>query len=96
MSIFRVITMPVAVVVGMAVAIIPAEPALAATWSVVTTPNASTGQNLFIGTDALSANNVWAVAAPTMHRSSRSSARSPPDGTAVPGRSSARLSWPGN
>ncbi|HEX6685794.1 MAG TPA: hypothetical protein VF062_23665 [Candidatus Limnocylindrales bacterium] len=61
MSIFRAITMPVAVLTGMVIAVAPADPALAATWSVVTSPNASTGQNLFIGVDALSTTTVWAV-----------------------------------
>lgn len=38
-----------------------AGPARAATWSVVPTPNASTGLNLFIGVDALSTTDAWAV-----------------------------------
>ena len=58
---FRAITMPVAVLTGMVIAVTPANPAAAATWSVVTTPNASSGQNLFIGADALSTTDVWAV-----------------------------------
>ncbi|HZM74496.1 MAG TPA: hypothetical protein VFC19_02155 [Candidatus Limnocylindrales bacterium] len=61
MSIFRALTMPVAILAGAAIAVTPADPALAATWTVVATPNASTGQNLFIGVDALSTTDVWAV-----------------------------------
>ena len=57
----RKITLPLAALVGMIIGAVPAAPALAATWPVVATPNASTGQNLFIGVDALSTNNVWAV-----------------------------------
>ncbi|HZN16621.1 MAG TPA: hypothetical protein VFB84_00225 [Micromonosporaceae bacterium] len=61
MSTFRPVTVPVAVLAGVAIAVAPANPALAASWSVVSTPNASTGQNLFIGVDATSTTNVWAV-----------------------------------
>jgi hypothetical protein len=65
MSTFRAATTPAAIltglVVGLVAAMAPAAPALAATWSVVATPNASTGQNLFIGIDALSTTNAWAV-----------------------------------
>lgn len=61
MSNFRAITLPVALLAALAVVVTPATPALAATWTVVSTPNASTGQNLFIGADALSTTNIWAV-----------------------------------
>lgn len=44
-----------------AAAVVPATPALAATWSVVPTPNASTGTNMFFGVDATATTNVWAV-----------------------------------
>lgn len=61
MSNFRAITVPIAFLAALAVTVTPATPALAATWTVVSTPNATTGQNLFIGADALSTGNVWAV-----------------------------------
>jgi hypothetical protein len=38
-----------------------AGPAYAATWSVVATPNASTGLNVFVGVDATAPNQAWAV-----------------------------------
>ena len=57
----RAATLTVAVVTGALIAAVPASPAFAATWSVVPTPNASTGQNLFAGVDALSTTEVWAV-----------------------------------
>ena len=47
-----------AIVVGTAVALVPASPALAATWTVVPTPASSYG---FSGVDAVDASNVWAV-----------------------------------
>jgi hypothetical protein len=46
---------------AMAVAVLPAGPAFAATWTVVSTPNASAGLNLFSGVDAVSITDVWAV-----------------------------------
>jgi len=57
----RAFTLPVAILVGVAIAVIPGNPALAATWSAVRAPNATNGQNLFIGVDALNTSNVWAV-----------------------------------
>jgi hypothetical protein len=50
-----------AVVVGTVAVLAPATPAFAATWAVVATPNASVNDNILIGTDAVAANNVWAV-----------------------------------
>jgi hypothetical protein len=50
-----------ALLLGTAGAILPAGPALAATWSVASSPNASTGLNVLAGIDALATNNVWAV-----------------------------------
>jgi hypothetical protein len=47
-----------AIVIGAAAALVPASPALAATWSVVPTPASSYG---FSGVDAVNATNVWAV-----------------------------------
>ena len=61
MSILRVLAMPIGALAGVPIAVMPAGPALAATWSVVATPNATTAQNLFIGVDALSPAEVWAV-----------------------------------
>jgi hypothetical protein len=50
-----------ALLLGTAGAILPAGPALAATWSTVSSPNASTGLNVLAGIDALATNNAWAV-----------------------------------
>ena len=47
-----------AIVVGVAIAMVPASPALAASWSVVPTPASSYG---LVGVDAVDATNVWAV-----------------------------------
>jgi hypothetical protein len=57
----RVVPLFLAAVAGTAFALTPATPALAATWSVVPTPNASNGLNLFAGVDALSTTDAWAV-----------------------------------
>ena len=57
----RTLHIGLAVLSGTVLAVASATPALAATWSVVPTPNASTGLNLFIGVDALSTSDVWAV-----------------------------------
>ena len=57
----RAVSMSLAAVGVFVVAVAPAVPAQAATWSVVRTPNASNGLNLFIGVDALSATEAWAV-----------------------------------
>jgi hypothetical protein len=48
-----------AVLVGVAAATVPASPALAATWSVVSPP--ASGPSGFTGVDAVNATNVWAV-----------------------------------
>ncbi len=50
-----------AVLVGTATAVVPVGPAYAATWAVVPTPNVSNGLNLFIGVDASSTTDAWAV-----------------------------------
>jgi hypothetical protein len=57
----RIVPLFLAVGAGTAFALTPATPALAATWSVVPTPNASNGLNLFAGVDALSTTDAWAV-----------------------------------
>lgn len=54
-------TVAVALLVGVGAAAVPAGPAYAATWSAVASPNGSTGANLFVGVDARSATDVWAV-----------------------------------
>jgi hypothetical protein len=48
-------------VLAVAAAVLPASPALAATWTVVPSPNASAGLNLLFGVDAVSTTDVWAV-----------------------------------
>ena len=50
-----------AMLFGAVMALVPAAPAQAATWTVVTTPNVATGTNLFTGIDARSPSEVWAV-----------------------------------
>jgi hypothetical protein len=47
--------------VGVLLAVAPAGPALAATWSVVSTPNPAATANQFRGVDALSTTDAWAV-----------------------------------
>jgi hypothetical protein len=47
--------------VGSAAAVVPASPAFAATWSVVTTPNATSDRNQFNGIDAVSTTDAWAA-----------------------------------
>lgn len=54
----RTISFLAAVLSGTVFAMVPAGPALAATWSVVQTP---TGTNMFFGVDATSTTNAWAV-----------------------------------
>jgi hypothetical protein len=54
----RTLSFLVAIPIGTAFAMVPAGPALAATWSVVTTP---AGTSLFFGVDATSTTNAWAV-----------------------------------
>jgi hypothetical protein len=46
---------------GMVMALVPASPALAATWTVATTPNPATLDNRFNGVDVLSTSDGWAV-----------------------------------
>ena len=50
-----------ATLLGAVVSAVPAGPAQAATWSVVATPDASAGLNVFVGVDAPGPNDVWAV-----------------------------------
>jgi hypothetical protein len=50
-----------AALVGAAAAIVPASPAFAATWTVVPTPNASSGDNLLTGVEVVNAGDAWAV-----------------------------------
>jgi hypothetical protein len=50
-----------ALLLGTVGAVLPAGPAHAATWSVITTPNVSTGFNLLAGVDARGTADVWAV-----------------------------------
>ena len=54
-------SLALAVVAGAVFSVGSAPPAAAATWSVVPTPNVSSGLNLFIGVDALSPTDGWAV-----------------------------------
>lgn len=54
----RTLSFLVAILSGTAFAMVPAGPALAATWSVVPTP---AGTNVFFGMDATSTTNAWAV-----------------------------------
>lgn len=56
----RAMSLSVAILVGTVITVVPGV-ASAATWSVVPSPNASTGLNLFTGVDAVSATTVWAV-----------------------------------
>jgi hypothetical protein len=59
---FRTVaTTPAAVLAGAVLALAPAAPASAATWSVVSTPNAGPGRNQLSGVDALSGTDAWAV-----------------------------------
>ena len=47
----RALVTSLTALVGAVAAILPATPALAATWSVVATPNASVNDNILIGAD---------------------------------------------
>jgi len=51
----------VGLLIGAAAAVVPAGPAHAATWSTVTTPNASQFGNSLTGVDARTTTDVWAV-----------------------------------
>src|SRR5687767_7021712 len=51
----------VAALLGVVAATVPAGPALAATWSSVTTPNPHAFSNALTGIDAVSATAAWAV-----------------------------------
>lgn len=50
-----------ATLLGAVVAVVPGGSAQAATWTVIPTPNASSGMNLFTGIDAGGSGDVWAV-----------------------------------
>jgi hypothetical protein len=50
-----------ATLVGTALAIVPASPAHAATWSTIPTPNGSSERNILRSVDALSTTDAWAV-----------------------------------
>jgi len=52
-------------------AAVPAGPAMAATWSVVPTPNANSSANRFLGADALSTSYAWAVGSAETSTSTR-------------------------
>lgn len=51
----------VAILLGTGLAAVPTAPAFAATWTVVTTPNASVFANQLTGVDARATTDVWAV-----------------------------------
>jgi hypothetical protein len=57
----RYLAILTAALTGAAVAVMPASPALAATWTVVPTPDAGVGDNHLVGVEALAANDAWAV-----------------------------------